>query len=337
MQKLRSTKTVKIQDVAAAAGVSVSTVSRVLNNKDDVSLETNERVKAVINKLGYTSSLAARSMRSHKTDVIGLIVPDIEDSYIIQVMKGVSQGIAELKYDLIVYTSGQYTADRERHYVSLLNNSITDGLIVVTPAARQFSTAAPVVAVDPHYECPDYHSVISTNRDGAVSAVSYLIALGHRRIGFIGGRSDLQSSVLRLQGYEECLEKAGIDLDQDLIVQGNYTLEIGRECARTLLQLPDPPTAIFATNDQSALGVYQTAQEMGLRIPHDLSVIGFDNIPEAAFATPGLTTIDQAIEKMGYTATQILFQLIDGETVENTLVKIQTQLIIRDSCCAPHS
>jgi LacI family transcriptional regulator len=146
----------------------------------------------------------------------------------------------------------------------------------------------------------------------------------------------LQSSALRQQGYQESLEKAGINVDPDLIVQGNYTLEVGRECAFKLLRLPEPPTAIFAANDQSALGVYQAAQQLGVRIPDDLSVVGFDNIPEAASAAPGLTTIDQAIGKMGYTATQMLFQLIDGESIENILVKIQTQLIIRDSCCAPH-
>ncbi len=336
MNNRRSKTSITIHDVAAAAGVSVSTVSRVLNDKDDVALETYEHVKEIITRLGYTSSLAARSMRSLKTDVIGLIMPDVEQPYPLQVMRGVNRAVAEKDYDLIVYTSGDirknYTADRERHYVALLNNSITDGVIVVAPAATDFSTAAPVVAVDPHAECPAYPSVISTNREGAISAVSYLLALGHRRIGFIAGRPELQSARRRLEAYKDTLLQAGIEIDPDLIVTGDFTTETGRICARRLLQLPNPPTAIFAANDQTALGVYQAAQGSGLRIPDNLSVIGFDNIPEAAHAFPGLTTIDQSVDKMGYLATQVLIRMIENEDLETDVFKVPTQLVIRESC-----
>ncbi|MFC2038070.1 LacI family DNA-binding transcriptional regulator, partial [Chloroflexota bacterium] len=154
----RSRKSTTIQDVAEAAQVSVSTVSRVLNDKDDVAPETYQKVQAVIAELGYTSSLAARSMRSRRTNVMGLILPDVGDAFSILVMKGVNQAIAALDYDLIAYTSGSIkkrsAAERERHFVSLLNGGITDGVIIVTPAATSFSTAAPVVAVDPNNESP---------------------------------------------------------------------------------------------------------------------------------------------------------------------------------------
>ncbi len=327
---------VTIRDVAKAAGVSVSTVSRVLNDKDDVSFETGERVKDVIQELGYTASLAARSMRSRKTGVIGLIMPDVEQAFPVEVMKGVNRAIAEIDYDLIIYTSGDihkhYTAVRERRYVSLLNNNITDGVIVVTPAATEFVTAAPVVAVDPHYEGHDYPAVIATNQDGAIAAMTYLIELGHRRIGFIGGRPDLQSANRRLEGYQDSLRQAGIGIDPDLILPGDFTLEIGLVCAHKLLDLPDRPTAIFAANDQSAFGVYQAAQEAGLRIPEDLSVVGFDNIPEAAYTTPKLTTVDQSIREMGYVATKMVVMLVEGETLESNLYNIPTRLVIRESC-----
>ena len=336
MKPRRSKHSITIQDVARKAGVSVSTVSRVLNEKEDVSLETYEHVKQVIDELGYASNLAARSMRQHRTNVIGLIMPDVEQSYPVTVMRGVNRAIAELDFDLIVYTSGDarkhYTADRERHFVALLNNSITDGVIVVTPASMRFNTAGPLIAVDPHNESPDYPSISSTNREGAVTAVSYLLKLGHRRIGYIGGRGELQSAIHRLQGYEETLAEAGLTVDPQLILPGDYTVETGRECARRLLTLPNPPTAIFAANDQSALGVYQAARSLGLDIPDDLSVIGFDDIPEAAAASPGLTTIDQSVEQMGYLATQLLVKLIEGEALDSEVYKIPTKLVVRASC-----
>jgi len=333
----RNNKSVTIQDVARAAGVSVSTVSRVLNDKDDVAPETYRKVQGIIAELGYTSSLAARSMRSRRTNVIGLIMPDVEDPFCIQVMKGVHRAIAKLDYDLIAYTSGSTkhsTAEREQHFVSLLNGGITDGVIVLTPAATSFSTAAPVVAVDPNNECPECLAIIATNHAGALAAMEYLIGLGHRRIGFIGGRPDLQSAQRRLQGYKDALHQANIPLDPDLIAVGDFTTEKGRECAQQLLSLPEPPTAIFAANDQSAIGAIEAAREAGVRVPDDLSVVGFDNIPEAAYFNPALTTVDQFIDKMGYVATEKLISLIQGESLESDLYKMSTQLIVRDSCRA---
>ena len=165
-------KAITIRDVARTAGVSVSTVSRVLNDKDDVAPETYEKVQIVIRRLGYTSSLAARSMRSRRTNVIGLIVPDAGDPFSIQVMRGVNRAITEMGHDLILYTSGSHrwptTAERERRYVSLLNG------IIVTPAATSFSTSAPVVAIDPNTTSPGCSSVISTNHAGALADWQYL-------------------------------------------------------------------------------------------------------------------------------------------------------------------
>jgi LacI family transcriptional regulator len=165
-----------------------------------------------------------------------------------------------------------------------------------------------------------------------MDAMNYLLGLGHRRIGFISGRAELESSNRRLKGYRDALEKAGIPSDEKLIASGDYTTETGITCARDLLSLDHPPTAIFASNDQSAMGVYQTAQEMGLRIPEDLSVIGFDNIMESKYM--GLTTVDQFISEMGFVATQMLIKLINGDLLDSQTYKRQTQLIIRNSCLA---
>jgi LacI family transcriptional regulator len=332
----RDKRTVTIRDVAEAAGVSVSTVSRVLNDKDDVASDTYEKVQQVITDLGYASSLAAKSMRSRRTNVIGLIVPDVDDSFSIQVMKGVNRAITELDYDLLIYTSGSIkkrsAAQREQHFVSLLNGSVTDGIIIVTPTATSFSTAAPVVAVDPNNQSPECPAVIATNQAGAQAAIEYLVGLGHRRIGFIGGRLDLQSAQERLQGYRDALQQAGIPLDPDLIAVGDFSRPTGRNCGRQLLALPKPPTAIFGANDQSAIGAIEAAGEEGLRIPDDLSVVGFDNIPEAIYYNPGLTTVDQFIDRMGYLATEMLIQLIQGESLDSKVCKVHTELVIRDSC-----
>src|SRR5688500_17044170 len=248
MRKTR--RTVTIQDVAKTAGVSVSTVSRVLNGKVDVASETQDRIRSVIDDLGYTTNLAARSMRSFKKNMVGLIMPDIAYPFAIEVMKGVKRAIAESGFDLLVYTTGDVRksgrASHEQKYVSLLNNSITDGVIIVAPVTGEFVTDAPIVSIDPHISDPNYASVHATNHQGAMDAMNYLLRLGHRRIGFIGGRAELESSTRRLKGYRDALEKAGISIDEQLIAAGDYTTETGAKCARELLSLEHPPTAIFA-------------------------------------------------------------------------------------------
>ncbi len=334
-------RAVTIHDVAREAGVSTSTVSRILNGKDDVADETYDRVQSVILRLGYASSLAARSMRSLRTNVIGLIMPDVAAPYCIEVMQGVNNAIARSDYDLIIYTTGDVrrygTADQERRYVALLNGGITDGVIVVTPAATDFSTDSPVVAIDPNNESPNCPGIISTNVAGVLDAMSYLIGLGHRRIGFITGRLELVSASQRLQGYKEGLELAGIPLDEELIQVGDFTTETAQRCAQALLALPNPPTAIFASNDMSAEGVYLAAKEAGLRIPDDLSVVGFDNLRESMYLNPPLTTVDQCLPDMGMMAVEMVVKMIKGEVIERKLVRIPTHLVIRSSCRALNS
>jgi LacI family transcriptional regulator len=327
-------RTVTIQDVAKTAGVSVSTVSRVLNGKVDVASETQDRILSVIDDLGYTTNLAARSMRSQKKNLVGLIMPDIAYPFAIEVMKGVNRAIAESEFDLLVYTTGDVRksgrASHEQKYVSLLTNSISDGVIIVAPVAGEFSIDAPIVSIDPLASNPNYPSVHATNYQGALAAMEYLIGLGHKRIGYISGRAELESSNRRLMGYREALEKAGISVDESLIASGDYTTETGVTCTRELLALENPPTAIFASNDQMAIGVFQVAEELGMQIPEDLSVVGFDNITESKYM--GLTTVDQFISEMGFVATQILIKLINGATLEDQTYRMQTQLIVRNSC-----
>ncbi len=313
-------KSITIQDVAKAAGVSVSTVSRVLNDKDDVAFETFENVRRVIDELGYASSLAARGMRSHRTNLIGVILPDVSVPYSLEILRGVNRAIKQSDYELIIYTNGRsmnyYTTDEAR-YVLLLNGSIVDGVIVVTPFSLNLSTHAPLVVIDPNHENPNLPAIFATNREGALLVMHYLIGLGHRRIGFITGRPDLVSSSQRLQGYKEGLAEAGIPFDDLLVSIGDFSTEMAQRCARSLLARPDRPSAIFASNDMSAIGVYLAAEEAGLCIPQDLSVVGFDNIQESSYLKPALTTVDQCIQDMGFMAIEMVIELIHGEMLDS--------------------
>jgi LacI family transcriptional regulator len=329
-------KAVTIYDVAEAAGVSATTVSRVLNEKDDVAPETYGKVRAIIDEMGYISSLAARSMRSRRTNVIGLIMPSVSAPYSIEILKGVSRAIAYLTYHLIVYTTGDAgrpaPADQQQSQVALLNTNLTDGVIVVTPSAQKYPGPNPVVTVDPLHTSPDFPAVVADNHSGARSAVEYLIDLGHRRIGFIGGRVELEAATRREEGYREALCAAGIPVEAELVQNGDFSREGGAVCAQKLLEQSRRPTAIFAANDESAAGVYETAAELGLRIPDDLSVVGFDNVPDSLTLNPPLTTVDQFVSEMGYTATMMLMDLLQGKSLESYRRTIPTKLVIRDSC-----
>ena len=333
---LRIKSAITIHDVAAAAGVSVTTVSRVLNDKDDVAPETSARVRAVIHELGYASSLAARSMRSRRTNVIGLIVPDLTHPYPMLVTRGVNRAAAAAGYNLLVYASAASNAGSlgnwEQQQVALLNGSVTDGLIVVTPHASSYRSAYPLVAVDPHSETADFASVLSTNFRGVVEAMSYLLDLGHRRIGLISGRPDLQSAIRRLEGYCYSLQSAGIAFDERLVKVGNYERATAHDCARELLQGMPRVTAVMAASDDMAFGVYDAAHELGIRIPDDLSVVGFDNIPDAGLVDPPLTTVDQSIEGMGALAAEVVIKLIAGQPPDQLVYKVPTHLVVRQSC-----
>jgi LacI family transcriptional regulator len=225
-------------------------------------------------------------------------------------------------------------ADWEVQLVAQLNGTVTDGIIVVTPNAATYRTTLPLVAIDPHQATTQFPAVIATNYQGVLEAMTYLLTLGHRRIGFIAGRADLQSAQRRLEGYYAGLAYAGLATDPALVVTGDYARSTGFECAKRLLSLPESPTAIIASSDEMAFGVYDAAALHGVRIPDDLSVIGFDNTLDSAMVNPPLTTVDQFIEKMGALAAELVLKLIQGHPCGSQQYKVATQLVIRQSCRA---
>ena len=329
---------ITIGDVAARAGVSIATVSRVVNGRYGVSSATIDRVRAVIDDLGYESSLVARSLRSQRTNVLGILVSDIEP-FSAELLKGVALGVRDTGFELVVYSRGMSgEGNWEQRSLSRLGGTLTDGIILVTPTVVEVTTAQPIVAVDPHVGSSTVPTVHSENYEGAVAATRHLVELGHRRIGFLAGRRDLVSARRREDGFRAALAEAGLAVDDDLVQAGAFTIESAVEPARRLLDRPDRPTAIFAANDLSASQVIATARELGLAVPDDLSVVGFDNIPESALTEPPLTTIDQSIQAMGSTAVETLIELIEhpdrhGERpLHRTL---PTHLVVRRSTSPP--
>ncbi|WP_129339608.1 LacI family DNA-binding transcriptional regulator [Cellulomonas endophytica] len=330
---------VTITDVAEAAGVSVATVSKVVNQRYGVAVETSERVQAVIDRLGYESSLVARSLRSHRTHVLGVLVAEFEP-FSTEVLKGTSEAICGTGYELLAYSGGGRAGQQpgwERRYLSRLSGTLIDGAILVTPTLVDAGDGVPVVAIDPHAGPTHMPTVDSDNLAGAVAATEHLLALGHRRIGFLGGREDLESSRLREEGYRLALAAAGIPVDPALVRIGGYRKDSATRPAHELLTLDEPPTAVFAANDLSAIGTLEVARGLGLRVPEDLSLVGFDNIPESALTDPPLTTVHQPMQRLGFEAVQMLLQLLEGRADTPTHVRLDTSLVERRSTGRPRA
>lgn len=332
---------VTIHDVAAEAGVSFGTVSRVINNDVHVKKETRERVLDVVEKLNYVANRQARSLAGGKTNSIGVLVPDLGTGYIGEIIRGIDAELSLADLDLILYTTHR-TPTKEANYVANLASGMVDGLLLVLPRQPQDLVKTmqqrrfPFVLIDHQGTGQDCPAVGAMNWSGGYNATEYLISLGHKRIGFITGSMDLGCAVDRLAGYRSALKTNHIPEDEALIYEGNFDQPDGYVGASALLDLADPPTAIFASNDVMAMGVMDAVRNRGLRVPEDISVVGFDDIPQASLVRPALTTINQPLEKMGRVATQVLLSMLENPEKETTRIELPTQLVIRDSCGKPN-
>jgi LacI family transcriptional regulator len=332
---METTARVTIRDVASRARVSVATVSKVLNDRHGVAAETHARVRAVIEELGYEASLVAQSLRNHRTNVIGILVADLEP-FSAELLKGAADAIrdSDSGFELVIYSAGGKAADRvgwERRYLSRLSGTLIDGAILVTPTVIDVHYGAPIVAVDPHTGPSSLPTIDSDNLRGAQLATEHLLELGHRRIAMLTGRADLQSARLREEGYRKAMAAAGVTPDESLIRLGAYTAAVSADAARDLLTGDAPPTAVFAANDTSAIATIEVARELGLSVPGDLSVVGFDNIPESALCTPPLTTVEQPIRTMGHHAIEMLIRLIRDDPPDETHITLATTLVVRQT------
>jgi LacI family transcriptional regulator len=305
-------------------------------------LETRERVIRIIQDLGYVVNRQARSLAGGRTQIIGILVPDLGTGYIGEIIKGIDSELQLAGYDLMLYTTHR-TPVLEASYVANLTQGMVDGLILVLPKNPGDyidllnSHHFPFVLVDHQGSGQDCPAVGATNWQGAYHATEYLINLGHTRIGFITGSMDLGAAVDRLEGYKAALWASHIAFNENLVRESTFHQLDGYNSAMELLNLSNPPTAIFASNDVMALGVMDAIREKGQRIPEDISVIGFDDIPQASIVHPALTTIRQPLRNMGSIATQMLLDLLKNPEVSRKRIELPTGLIVRDSCQPPHS
>jgi LacI family transcriptional regulator len=331
---------VTIVEVAEKAGVSLGTVSRVINNDIHVATETRERVLAVTRELGYVANRQARSLAGGKTNTIGVIVRDLGTGYIGEIIRGIDSELNLSGVDLVLYTTHRIVS-KEASYVTSLAQGMVDGLLLVLPRSpvdyigTLMEHNFPFVLIDHQGTGTDCPAVGATNWQGSYNATEYLIKLGHQRIGFITGSMDLGCAEDRLQGYRSALRTHHISEDAELIYEGDFLQTDGYTGASALLDLPNPPTAIFASNDVMAMGVMDAVRNRGLRVPNDISVIGFDNIPQSAMVFPTLTTVQQPLEQMGRVATQMLLGILKNPEKESGRIELPTELLVRNSTSAP--
>ncbi|MGX7828095.1 LacI family DNA-binding transcriptional regulator [Actinokineospora sp. 24-640] len=326
--------TVTISAIAAAAGVSSPTVSRVLNGRGDVAPATRERVENLLRDHGYRRRGAPAAER---VGLLDLVFNDLDSPWSVEILRGVEDA-AHAAGSGTVVSAIHRRANSTRQWLDNLRSRASDGAILVTTDldsalhAELRELHVPAVVIDPA-GVPDLAvpTIGCTNWAGGLSATEHLIRLGHRRVGLVAGRPELWCSRARLDGYRAGLETAGLTLDPALVVQGEFDYESGFRAGERLFELPDPPTAVFACSDQMALGVYEALRRRGLRVPQEVSVVGFDDLPESRWSSPPLTTVRQPMVEMGKLAVRTVHRLVRGEPLDSPRVELATELVIRDS------
>lgn len=329
-----------LSDIAAAVGVSKGTVSKALNGRGDISSEMRERVLAAVAELDYRPTTLSSSVSARPAIAVVFDLP--ASPYILGVLQGVLAATNTAEYDLLTClapereerghrgTARQWVADRQRSGVVGFIGLTLSGPSALIEAAH--GSGLPFVIVDPvDTESRSMVSVGSSNWAGARTATEHLIALGHERIAWIGGPEASAAARDRVYGYQAALDAAGLTIDPTLVRSARFAVDAGREHARELLGLERPPTAIMAADDEIAFGVLSTAHDLGIRVPDQLSVTGFDDTPQAAWTTPPLTTVHQHLEGMGAMAVQTILAMAGGGRPSSRHVELATSLTVRES------
>ena len=331
-----------MKDVARHAGVSVSTVSYVLNDSGPVAPERRARVLDAVRVLDYTPNESARSLKRRSASTIGLVVPDLANQFFALVAEGVEKAAAERDV-LVVLCAPEATGQPESHHAKLLRSQRVDGVIYLSgsdasPASLvELNRVGAVVLVDERISGFDLPAVTSDNRRGAREIAAHVVAQGHRRLAIIGGPTSLWTAEQRLAGYREAIAAGGGDPDAVPVYTGDYRLESGQQLAERALSKPatERPTALLCANDLMAIGALEYCKSAGLRVPQDISIVGFDDLPIAALLTPRLTTVRQPARDMGYRAAELLFELLAGTGVSAEDGIFPTEVKIRESAGPP--
>ena len=326
--------TVTIKDIAKAANVSKATVSYVLNDKPGVSQKTRQRILGIIKDMNYYPNVVARGLAGKRIGMLGLVIPDITDMFYASIIRGVEQAANSFNYTLNLCTT-HADSQKEREVVDLFSSGRVDGLIIMTyHLDKDYLTALkkkgiPFVFIGSPIKDESIYTVIVDNEKAGYRATEYLIKAGHQKIAFIHGARDAWDNQDRFQGYCDALINYRLPLQQELIKSGDFQRLGGYQAARELLCSALKPTAIFAANDQMALGALTAASELGFKVPADLAIIGFDDIEAASLIEPALTTISQPTMEMGEKAVELVMALINGEKPERRKTFLQTSLVRR--------
>jgi LacI family transcriptional regulator len=330
-----------IRDIAKLAGVSIATVSRVINDRPDVAPETRDAVLRHVKAHNFTTNRSARALSSGRTGLIGLTVPMLQADYFASILAGASEALYEQEMRAVLCTT-LHEHEREVSLIERLIDGATDGALILLPEESSDELKAlkahgyPFVVVDPREPLDEgIPAVAAAHAAGAKAAAEHLVELGHRRIALVTGPRGWSASEERLSGYQTALAAAGVLPSPQLVVDGDFKIEGGYAAAAELLDLPEPPTAIFASNDNMAVGAIQLARERGLRDPEDLSVVGFDDSESARIVTPALTTVRQPLAELGRIAVSLLSRLIEGQRVEALRIELATKLVVRESTAPP--
>ncbi|UYQ60494.1 LacI family DNA-binding transcriptional regulator [Streptomyces peucetius] len=326
-----------LAEIARAAGVSAPTVSKVLNGRADVAAATRTRVEELLRRHGYRRRRGA----SQQSRMIDLVFHELESSWAMEVIRGVENVAREEGLSLVLSESAGRLMPGQTWVDGVLARRPAGVILVLSDLdaaqrAQLTSRDIPFVVVDPAGDPgDDVPSVGATNWQGGLAATRHLLELGHRRIGVIGGPSRMMCSRARIDGYRSALESAGVAADPELVREGDFHHEAGHAAGLELLRLPEPPTAVFTGNDLQALGLYEAARELGVRIPEDLSVVGFDDLPLARWVGPPLTTVRQPLTEMAEAAARLVLDLGRGRRPAASRIDLATSLVVRNSTAPP--
>ncbi len=331
-----------MKDVARHAGVSVSTVSYVLNDSGPVAAERRARVLDAVRVLEYAPNESARNLKRQSASTIGLVVPDLTNQFFALVAEGVEQAASERSV-LVVLCAPEATSRSESHHARLLRSQRLDGVIYLSSTGTSPATLleltrlGPVVLVDEQLRGFDLPAVVSDGRRGAREIARHVLDHGHERIAVIGGPTELWTAEQRLSGYREAFASTGRDPDEVPVFVGDYHMPSGVALAARALEGPPGrrPTALVCANDLMAIGALEHCKAAGLRVPEDVSIVGFDDVPVAALLTPRLTTVRQPARDMGYRSATLLFELMRGEAAHGRPGVFPVDLRLRDSVTVP--
>jgi LacI family transcriptional regulator len=330
---------VTIRDVGAKAGVSQATAARALGGYGHVSASVRDRVQHAARELGYVPNSVARALASGMTHAVGLIVGDIENPFFSAVARGMSNVLEESGHTLLLANSDE-DVDRERVAIEALRARQVDSLVVVpssaaaSPQLRAAAADAPLVLLDRTIRGLGVDSVTVDNRGGARRAVEHLLGHGHRRIALVSDEPNISTSAERLAGYREALAAAGIAADDHLISLGGSTPEEGYRASRRVLEASKRPTALFTANNFMTLGAMRALHDLGLRMPRDVSLVGFDDLEWTTLVDPPLTVVSQPATELGEAAARLVLARLQGVDGRPRRIRLETKLIIRASCAS---